>query len=69
MIRWTGTLAYLVGMALTAANVYPANLIFGALGGALWCAVGLGQRDRALVTVEAASAGIYLAGLAAWAAR
>lgn len=69
MTRWAGTVAYLIGMVLTAANVFPHNLVFGALGGLLWCMVGLDAEDRALVTVEAASAAIYLAGLVSWASR
>ena len=69
MMRWAGTLAYLVGMVLTACNIYPANLIFGAVGGMLWCMVGLEAQDRALITVEAASAAIYVAGLVGWASR
>jgi hypothetical protein len=64
--RWVGTTSYLVGMVLTAFNIYPANLVFGALGGILWCLVGLGYKDKALVLVEAASAGIYLSGLILW---
>lgn len=69
MTRWAGTVAYLIGMALTAWNIYPHNLVFGATGGLLWCLVGFEARDRALITVEAASAAIYLAGLVGWALR
>lgn len=69
MVRWAGTGTYLIGMLLTAFNVFPLNLAFGALGGALWCIVGFQNRDRALITVELASAGIYLAGLLNWALK
>lgn len=65
-MRWAGTILYLIGMVLTALNIYPLNLIFGMLGGALWCLVGLKWKDRALILVEAASAGIYLFGLVRW---
>lgn len=65
-MRWAGTAAYLVGMVLTSLNIYPLNLIFGALGGAMWCVVGIRWQDRALILVEAASALIYLAGLVKW---
>lgn len=34
-LRWGGTALYLIGMVLTAANIFPLNLIFGAAGGRL----------------------------------
>jgi hypothetical protein len=64
--RWAGTATYMVGMLLTALNIFPLNLIFGAMGGVLWCMVGIQWKDRALIIVEAASALIYLAGLVKW---
>lgn len=66
-MNWAGTVLYLVGMVLTAANIYPLNLIFGALGGLAWMIVGLSKDDLALVVVELAAAVIYLAGLFHWA--
>lgn len=66
MVRWGGTILYMIGMVLTSLNIYPLNLIFGMLGGAAWCIVGIRWKDRALILVEAASALIYLAGLVKW---
>ena len=66
MLRWSGTIFYMIGMLLTALNVFPINLIFGAIGGILWCIVGFKYKDKALILVEAASAGIYLFGLLHW---
>jgi hypothetical protein len=56
----------MIGMLLTAVNIFPLNLIFGAIGGILWCIVGLNYKDKALILVEAASAAIYLFGLLHW---
>ena len=56
----------MIGMLLTALNIFPLNLIFGAIGGILWCIVGFGYKDKALILVEAASAAIYLFGLLHW---
>lgn len=67
--RWSGTGFYLTGMVLTALNIYPLNLVFGALGGTLWCLVGIKAKDTALIVVEAASAGIYLFGLIIWSTK
>lgn len=66
MLRWSGTIFYMIGMLLTALNIFPLNLIFGAIGGILWCIVGFKYKDKALILVEAASAGIYLFGLIMW---
>ena len=64
--RWLGTSCYLVGMMLTSFNIFPLNLIFGLLGGVLWTIVGFDYKDKALVTVEVASALIYGIGLVRW---
>jgi hypothetical protein len=63
VLRWAGTVSYLIGMSLTALNIYPLNLIFGALGGLLWFTVGKSWGDRALCTAEGASFLIYASGL------
>ena len=65
-LRWGGTALYLIGMVLTALNVYPANLVFGAAGGFAWMLVGVFWKDRALTLVEAASAAIYASGMLVW---
>jgi len=66
MLRWSGTIFYMISMLLTALNIFPLNLIFGAIGGILWCIVGFSYKDKALILVEAASAAIYLFGLLHW---
>lgn len=68
-MKWAGTSTYLVGMVLTALNIYPLNLVFGALGGTLWCLVGIKQKDMALTVVEAASALIYVIGIGIWSTK
>jgi hypothetical protein len=65
-LKWFGTVSYLIGMALTAFNVYPWNLVFGAVGGTAWFYIGIHQRDLALKTVEFASAAIYMSGIFYW---
>jgi hypothetical protein len=66
-LKWFGTVTYLIGMVLTAFNVYPWNLLFGVIGGTSWFIVGWYQKDLALKVVELASAGIYMTGLLYWA--
>jgi hypothetical protein len=69
MIKWLGTITYLIGMVLTAFNIFPLNLIFSAIGGTLWCIAGFIAKDKPLILVEMASAMIYLIGLIHWAVR
>jgi hypothetical protein len=65
-LKWVATLTYLIGMALTAFNIFPLNLIFSAIGGTLWCIAGFIAKDKPLILVEMASAMIYLVGLVHW---
>lgn len=68
-IKWVATVSYLIGMVLTTFNIFPLNLVFSAIGGALWCAAGIIARDKPLVIVELASAMIYLIGLIHWSVK
>jgi hypothetical protein len=63
MIRWTGTILCLIGIALTSLNIYPLNLLFGLVGSLLWTVQGYLYRDYALLIVEAVAVLIYLAGV------
>jgi hypothetical protein len=63
MIRWTGTILCLIGIALTSLNIYPLNLIFGLIGSFLWTVQGYIYRDNALLLVELVAVLIYLAGI------
>lgn len=64
-MKWWGTSLCLLGILLTSFNVYPANLVFGLVGSALWAVSGWIQRDPPLVLVEAAAVAMYVAGLLA----
>lgn len=64
MIRWTGTVLCLIGIALTSLNVYPLNLFFGLVGSFLWTLQGYINKDYALLIVEAVAVIIYILGVA-----
>jgi hypothetical protein len=66
LIKWTGTILCLIGIALTSFNVYPLNILFGFIGSALWTYAGVLQRDIPLILVEAVAVALYFAGLAAY---
>lgn len=63
MIRWSGTVLCLIGIALTSLNIYPLNLFFGLVGSFLWTVQGYLYRDNALLIVEAVAVLMYMAGL------
>jgi hypothetical protein len=63
MIRWSGTILCLIGIALTSLNIYPLNLLFGLVGSFLWTVQGYLYRDNALLVVELVAVLMYMAGL------
>jgi hypothetical protein len=63
MIRWSGTILCLIGIALTSLNVYPLNLFFGLVGSFLWTVQGYLYKDNALLVVELVAVLMYMAGL------
>jgi hypothetical protein len=63
MIRWSGTILCLIGIALTSLNIYPLNLVFGLVGSFLWTVQGYLYKDNALLVVELVAVLMYMAGL------
>lgn len=63
LMKWTGTVLCLVGIALTSFNIFPANIVFGFIGSGLWTYAGILQNDAPLVLVEAVAAVLYLFGI------
>jgi hypothetical protein len=64
-IKWLGTALCLLGISLTAFNIYPVNIVLGLVGSGLWAVAGWLQRDTPLVLVEAAAVALYAAGIVA----
>jgi hypothetical protein len=62
-LKWTGTTLCLLGILLTALNIYPANIVIGFIGSGLWAAAGYAQDDMPLFTVEIVAVAFYLAGI------
>jgi hypothetical protein len=63
LMKWTGTVLCLIGIALTSFNIYPANILFGMIGSGIWTLAGILQNDAPLVLVEAVAAVLYLCGI------
>ena len=55
----------MIGIYLTSFNIYPANVVLGLIGSALWTYAGWKQADFALFLVEAVAVAMYFAGIVA----
>ena len=64
MLKWSGTILCLLGIALTSINIYPLNILIGMIGSACWAIAGYIQDDGALLVVEAVAVAMYFLGLA-----
>jgi hypothetical protein len=62
-LKWSGTLLCLLGILLTALNIYPGNILIGFIGSSLWAVAGYSQDDMALFTVEIVAVAFYFAGI------
>jgi len=63
MLKWTGTILCLIGIALTSINFYPLNILVGFIGSLCWAIAGYMQDDKALLVVEAVAVALYFAGI------
>jgi len=66
VLKRVGTILCIVGMFLTAFNVYPINIVFSGIGSSMWAAVGFGTRDKDLFVVEITAVAFAISGLAWW---
>ena len=63
ILKWSGTILCLIGIALTSLNIFPLNILFGFVGSGLWTLAGVLQRDMPLILVELVATMMYLAGI------
>lgn len=62
-VEWSATVILIVGVALTAWNIYPLNIYFSLLGNFGWFIIGLMWRKWSLLTIQLVVTVIYVAGL------
>lgn len=65
-LKRIGTILCIIGMFLTAFNIYPINIVFSAAGSSMWAAVGFGIRDKDLFVVEITAVIFAISGLIWW---
>jgi hypothetical protein len=61
--KWAGTWLCLLGILLTALNIYPANIFLGFVGSAIWSIAGYALDDMPLFTVEIVAVIFYFSGI------
>lgn len=61
-VKWISSVLMIITMCLTAANIYPHNIILGLVSSIGWTYVSIRWQDRALIILNAIAVGIYLVG-------
>ena len=65
-VKWVASVILLVGMILTAQNIYPINLFVNITGLVGWLIVSIMWNDRALIIINAVGVSIYANGIIAY---
>jgi hypothetical protein len=61
--EWSATFVLMIGVALTAWNIYPANIYFSLAGNAMWMVLGFMWKKWSLITIQFMVTFIYILGL------
>jgi len=64
--KWASSIFLIMGMVLTAYNVYPHNLFFHVVGLAGWLTVAILWNDRSLIMLNTVALVIYANGIIAY---
>ena len=62
-IKWFSSIVILIGIVLISIPIVPFNLYFHLIGVCGWFIVGMLWHDRALITLNAVAAFIFLSGI------
>jgi hypothetical protein len=63
LIEWLSTIVLLVGVALTAYNIYPLGIWISFIGNLGWLVIGYMWRKWSLITIQIIISTIYFSGL------
>jgi len=63
ILEWTSTAVLLVGVYLTAVNIYPMNVYISLIGNFGWLIVAIIWRKWSLLVVQLVISGLYLYGM------
>jgi len=62
-LKWTATIALIIGTAINSLGYYPAGPIILAVGGLMWLVVSIRWREPSLIVVNSVMTATGLAGL------
>ena len=62
-IEWTATIILMIGVALTAWNIYPLNIYFSLIGNFGWLIIGYMWKKWSLIIIQFVISVLYIAGL------
>ena len=62
-VEWSSTAILIVGVALTAWNIYPLNVYFSLAGNLGWAIIGVMWQKWSLITIQFVVTVIYVAGI------
>ena len=62
-VKWASSLTLMLGMGLTAQNVFPYNLYLHVLGTIGWMYVSIVWNDRALIVINSVALSIFFNGI------
>ena len=62
-VEWVSTAILIIGVALTAWNIYPLNIYLSLLGNVGWMIIGLMWKKWSLITIQIVVTIIYIAGI------
>ena len=65
-VKWASSIFLIIGMILTAYNIYPYNLFYHVVGLAGWLLVSIIWNDRSLIMLNAVALVIYAIGIIAY---
>ena len=64
--KWTSSIFLIIGMVLTAYNIFPINLLFHVVGLSGWLLVAIVWNDRSLIMLNTVALVIYANGIIAY---
>jgi len=62
-MEWIATAILMVGVALTAWNIYPLNIYFSLIGNFAWLIVGYMWKKWSLIIIQFVVSALYVAGI------
>jgi|TARA_R100001163_G_C4914580_1_gene97413 hypothetical protein len=62
-VKWASSVTLMLGMVLTAQNVFPYNLYLHVLGTMGWMYVSIVWNDRALIVINSVALSIFFNGI------